>query len=408
MAQDNVNDPGPLDWRISIVDKQGRPSPEFQRRWNTNRNNTALIGTITFGSGPPPSLPAPSDGAEYADTSTTPYTIYIGQGGNWNSATPVSANPTALAGDVVVDGTAHTFLRSDGAPAVQKATTSQFGLVKPDGSTIDVSGGVISVPDATTSAVGLVKPDGTTIGISTGVISVPTATTSSLGLVQPDGTTITISGGVISSSGGGGGGTLPTIRGHNIQASSAGSYVATLPTGTIVGDVALLFVGGGYGVSSTPLYPAGWTQLDNQQGSNWNGAVFGKVMTSFDIFVGNVTVTNAGSFDSVVGLITFVGGTSGVIGFVGLRDGSGSGSESVSTPSYASGGLQVMFASGRSSGIPTISPGTLLDSATDGGAAAGSFYTQPLAGQTFPGNALITYPVGGPASYQCIVIVIGP
>lgn len=36
-------DTGPLDWRIGIVDKAGRPTPEFQRRWNSQRNNNTLI-----------------------------------------------------------------------------------------------------------------------------------------------------------------------------------------------------------------------------------------------------------------------------------------------------------------------------------------------------------------------------
>jgi hypothetical protein len=38
-----TNDLGPLDWRVSITDKEGRPSPEFQRRWNAQRRNNGLI-----------------------------------------------------------------------------------------------------------------------------------------------------------------------------------------------------------------------------------------------------------------------------------------------------------------------------------------------------------------------------
>lgn len=39
----DIDNLGPLDWRIAIVDKNGRPTPEFQRRWNTQRNvNTQL------------------------------------------------------------------------------------------------------------------------------------------------------------------------------------------------------------------------------------------------------------------------------------------------------------------------------------------------------------------------------
>lgn len=57
---------------------------------------------------------------------------------------PKSANPSATAGPVAVDGTAPTFMTSDSAPAVQVATTSQKGLVQPDGTTITIAAGVIS------------------------------------------------------------------------------------------------------------------------------------------------------------------------------------------------------------------------------------------------------------------------
>lgn len=75
-------DLGPLDWRMSITDSSGRPTPEFQRRWNTQRINNGLIG-VTLGSGVPPTTPAPADGAEYVDISTTPGTLYVGSAGAW-------------------------------------------------------------------------------------------------------------------------------------------------------------------------------------------------------------------------------------------------------------------------------------------------------------------------------------
>lgn len=82
----DVQDTGPLDWRIAIVDKAGRPTQEFQRRWSTQRSNNSLIGGVTFGSGPPTTTPG--DGDEYIDTSTTPYTLYTGNGGSWHKVGP--------------------------------------------------------------------------------------------------------------------------------------------------------------------------------------------------------------------------------------------------------------------------------------------------------------------------------
>lgn len=141
----SVSNLGPLDWRIPIVTEDGRPTQEFQRRWASQISNNNLIGEgVLLGSGPPPAVPAPEDGNQYVDISTTPYTLYIANGGVWGLAGAGSANPTAVAKDTVINGTASTFMRSDAAPAVQKASSSQFGIVKVDGTTITETGGVIS------------------------------------------------------------------------------------------------------------------------------------------------------------------------------------------------------------------------------------------------------------------------
>ena len=73
----------------------------------------------------------------------------VGNGTAWTSTTcpgggGTGANPTATAGDVAVNGVASTFMRSDGAPAVQKGSSSAFGIVKVDNTTITASAGVIS------------------------------------------------------------------------------------------------------------------------------------------------------------------------------------------------------------------------------------------------------------------------
>lgn len=65
-----------------------------------------------------------------------------GAGGGGGGGT--GANPTATAGPTAVNGSATTFLRSDGAPAVQLGTAAQKGIVQADGTTISVSAGIIS------------------------------------------------------------------------------------------------------------------------------------------------------------------------------------------------------------------------------------------------------------------------
>lgn len=76
-----AKDLGPLDWKTPIVDSSGRPSPEFQRRWATQRNNNALIGSAVLGSGPPAGTPDDTD--EYIDIAATPPALYVGSAGAW-------------------------------------------------------------------------------------------------------------------------------------------------------------------------------------------------------------------------------------------------------------------------------------------------------------------------------------
>lgn len=77
-----ILDTGPLDWRIGIVDTNGRPTPEFQRRWNTQRQNNGLITPTTVAVGAPVS-PAPADGSEYVDIGASPPALYVASSANW-------------------------------------------------------------------------------------------------------------------------------------------------------------------------------------------------------------------------------------------------------------------------------------------------------------------------------------
>lgn len=83
-----------------------------------------------------PTAPTPSPGDNSTLIATTAFVAAAG------GASP--ANPTATASNTAVNGVATTFMRSDAAPAIQLGSSSAFGLVKVDGSTITATGGVIS------------------------------------------------------------------------------------------------------------------------------------------------------------------------------------------------------------------------------------------------------------------------
>jgi hypothetical protein len=59
---------------------------------------------------------------------------------------PTGANPTGTIGTSAVNGSAATYMRSDGAPAIPQCSSSTFGACKVDNSTITAASGVISTP----------------------------------------------------------------------------------------------------------------------------------------------------------------------------------------------------------------------------------------------------------------------
>ena len=133
---------------------------------------TSTAASTTGGAGlnlPAGTAPtAPNDG----DVWTTTAGIYvqingstIGPLGTGGGGTP--ANPTATAGPAAVNGSASTYMRSDGAPAVQKASSSQFGIVEVDGTTITATGGVISSVSGGAGTVTTITA-GTNISLSSG------------------------------------------------------------------------------------------------------------------------------------------------------------------------------------------------------------------------------------------------
>jgi hypothetical protein len=201
--------------------------------------------------------------------------------------------------------------------------------------------------------------------------------------------------------GGGSGGSGPSIRGTGIQASSASSYTVSWPSGTVAGDLALLLCGHGWNASA----PTGWTTNDNQSGSAWNGAVFSKTLTSSDITAGSVTVSFAGSFDGVVAIVTFVGGTAGIRETDAQRNGSGASVIVLaSSTAVLDTDTAVYFASNRAASDDFVDRGTFRRAANDGSAASGCLYTEAIASAGRVG-AQFCYPSAGTGNYQAMVIV---
>lgn len=157
-------------------------------------------------------------------------------------------------------------------------------------------------------------------------------------------------------SGGGGGGAGPSIRGSGIQSSSNTSYTVSWPSGTVAGDRALIFCAHAYPANA----PAGWTTLDNSQGSNTNGAVFTRILSSADITAGSVAVTFAGSYNGVVAIVTLQG--SGTIRTTNpFRSSSGVSSFTLNTDgSPLTTDQMILFAANRGNSTNTISLGSAL------------------------------------------------
>jgi hypothetical protein len=190
-----------------------------------------------------------------------------------------------------------------------------------------------------------------------------------------------------------------TIRGTGIQASSASSYTVSWPSGTQAGDLAIILVGHGWGANT----PSGWTAYKNLTGTNWNGAVFTKILTSQDITAGSVTVSFAGSYDGVLAIITFVGFAS-IAEVDAQRNGSGSTSVTLNTSGAAqSTDLLVYFGSNRAASTDTVNSGTLQRQANDGANASGCLYTQTGVSGTL--SRTFSYSVAGSGNYQAIVFV---
>lgn len=150
----------------------------------------------------------------------------VGNGTAWTStACPggTAANPTATAGPTAINGVASTYMRSDGAPAVQQGSAAQKGIVQVDGTTITASSGVISAVNNGTV---------TSVGASCGNVAAPNPITTSgtidagISIRAVSGTTDTV---------------LAADCGNLVNYTNAGSVAVTLPQAGTTGFAARAF-----------------------------------------------------------------------------------------------------------------------------------------------------------------------
>ena len=194
-----------------------------------------------------------------------------------------------------------------------------------------------------------------------------------------------------------------TLRGSGIQTSSASSYTVNWPSGTAAGDLAIIMVGGGFGVNSLP---SGFVFIDTQVGGNWNGSAMAKILTSGDISTGHCTVGMSGTFDTTVAIATFVGATGGLSGLTSIR--SGTGSTTAITAPFPPGNAQYIlyFGSTRANTTAVSANGSVLQSATTSTNATGALYagSQPALGN----SNTFTFGTAGSGYYAVSIGIVGP
>lgn len=191
---------------------------------------------------------------------------------------------------------------------------------------------------------------------------------------------------------------MPTIRGSSITASSAGSYTIPFPLGSIVGDTAFLFVGGGWQVS-TP--PSGWTVLDAHPGSNWNGSLYARLLTLGDITTGSVSFTMGGTFDTVIAMVVYAGAVNWRT-VTASQNGSGSASIALAaTAAVQATDHVLLFGSNRANSVDTVDKGTGVVTISGGsGGNASGVVTEYVPGSAGAFTANFAYATAGSGNYQ--------
>lgn len=156
------------------------------------------------------------------------------------------------------------------------------------------------------------------------------------------------------------------IRGTRVTSFSGSSVVYTFPAGSAAGDKCIICAAQAFSVTT----PAGWASLDNQTGTNVNGGIFHKTLTSGDISTGSVTISFGGSFNGNIQGITFVGAPSSIRTTLAVRSSSTSnpGVTVTTGASPVAGDIAIFFGSCRApttQSFPTVNRGSTLENNND-------------------------------------------
>lgn len=149
------------------------------------------------------------------------------------------------------------------------------------------------------------------------------------------------------------------VRGHAIASGSGSSLVLTLPAGCQAGDTCVLFTGHGF----APNGVSGWDFMEQQAGSNWNGAYYIKELSAGDISTGSVTITYGGSFNGVRACIVFAGTPTCLKVFESSRNSTGATTRTITIGNDANikaTDYFIGFASGRGAVNVTCDSGSQL------------------------------------------------
>jgi hypothetical protein len=191
-----------------------------------------------------------------------------------------------------------------------------------------------------------------------------------------------------------------SVRGSSISyVNNTNSTTFTLPSGSAAGDTCYIFAGHGGAVT----VPTGWNTADNETGTNVNGAVFFKTLTSTDITAGSVSISFGAISYGIVSGITFIGAT--VMRSLGqyLRNSTGAGPRTLTEPNATNGDYAIYFGMIKLNSTITPSRGSSLQTSSNLN-ASGILYGELLS-STASISETYTFGATPTGDYESLLVV---